>query len=327
MSRIGDFFRKWLYAVPFGIKGADDVIFGESVDDSANNIGVHQQVTDERVAKHLLKGEVTQPVKDLRYRTYKVAHEAEAYEYAGDGTANNVGHKGHGASGRYKFSQSNRLDYGTVGEGLKYLDDNSRHLFEFTYKSFVRFKLDRYITEADIDINDKEKKVVTILHFSRFPTPDDQTSKQFINELDKLVGADKRQIERSEILNEIDTMAFSTYYATDEENFVNYCFTGGAAFVSIDASDTEFLITFKWDAYLRVPFVYEDIYYSENMAKKYENREMRDTPITFAPYERKRYCEACGKEISVYDGDILEYEGIGALCQDCYRKLLESEEK
>ena len=87
MNTIKKWAYKILYALPFGMKAADEEIMGGNSSSSDEGQSVHQQVSDERVAKHLLKGEITQPVKELRYRTYKVDDEAKNYEYLGGGTA------------------------------------------------------------------------------------------------------------------------------------------------------------------------------------------------------------------------------------------------
>ena len=86
MSKIKKYFLNLWYGLPFGMKAADTEIMGnKSVDD--NGVTIQQEVSDQRVAKHLLKGEVTQEVEELRYRTYKVADESENYKYLGNGVA------------------------------------------------------------------------------------------------------------------------------------------------------------------------------------------------------------------------------------------------
>ena len=59
MKKIKGYMLNLLRALPFGLQGAEREIMG------SNNTGedgtvVTQEVSDERVAKHLLKGEVTQ---------------------------------------------------------------------------------------------------------------------------------------------------------------------------------------------------------------------------------------------------------------------------
>ena len=64
-----------------GMKKTEDDMLHQSGIDINVGSGVNQQVTDKSVAKALLRGELTQEVIDLRYRTYAVAREASHYNY------------------------------------------------------------------------------------------------------------------------------------------------------------------------------------------------------------------------------------------------------
>ena len=95
-----------LYSLPFGLKGADSEIFGTSKKTS-DGTTISQEVSDERVGKHLLKGEVTQPVEELRYRTYKVSNESKNYNVVGNGVAVKNEEKKKKSKTRIRFSQEN----------------------------------------------------------------------------------------------------------------------------------------------------------------------------------------------------------------------------
>ena len=41
--------------------------------------------------------------------------------------------------------------------------------------------------------------------------------------------------------------------------------------------------------------------------------------------ERKAYCSICGKEMSVYDADIMSADGNEAICQECLKKTLKNQ--
>jgi hypothetical protein len=107
MNKIKNFFKTLWYGLPFGLKGADTEIMGsKSLDGDGVTIG--QEVSDERVAKHLLKGEVTQEVEELRYRTYKVSEEADKYKYLGNGIAIKQEEKQvNNIKTKYRFTQEN----------------------------------------------------------------------------------------------------------------------------------------------------------------------------------------------------------------------------
>jgi hypothetical protein len=79
-------------------------------------------------------------------------------------------------------------------------------------------------------------------------------------------------------------------------------------------------MTYSWDEYVRLPLSLESKYYSASMAEKYKNKERKNTLVSMAESERKKYCSVCGKEISVYDADIQEADGHEPVCKECMRK-------
>ena len=79
-SKIGRFFSNIWNNLFWGLKNADEVITSQNADNSVG-INIQKEVHENRVSKALLKGEVTEEVKRLRYRTYKVDREAKSYKY------------------------------------------------------------------------------------------------------------------------------------------------------------------------------------------------------------------------------------------------------
>ncbi len=325
MNKIKNFFLKIYYSLPFGMKAADAEIMGGGTQDGSG-VEINQEVSDERVGHHLLKGEVTQAVEELRYRTYAVANKAENFKYLGNGVA--IAEKAERQPQNktaFKFTQENENICETVLETLKQVGSYGveRYRFEINYKSFVRFKIEKYATKVDVRINDKEGSIVTVLHFNREPNPYDAVSKPFINELSKLLFLKTPyEIERNEITSSIESLSFSTYKAKGEDNFVTYSFMGGSKFDGFEEKEHDFLLTFSWNQYIRVPLDLENKYYSKSMAEKYEKKERKDNPISVAKVERKRHCSVCGKEMSVYDGDIQEANGEKPICTECLKKAL-----
>ena len=63
-----------------GMKTADEqILHNDNIADDVNS-AIHKQQDDHRVAKHLLKGEITQEVKELVHRTIAVDRERQEYE-------------------------------------------------------------------------------------------------------------------------------------------------------------------------------------------------------------------------------------------------------
>lgn len=323
--------KKWAlnlwYGLPFGLKAADTEIFG-SKNIGTDGTSISQEVNDQRVGKHLLKGEVTQEVEELRYRTYKVSKESENYSYLGNGIAVKKEQKvENGEKTRYKFSQENESITQTVLETLNQVGKTGieKYRFEMDYSSFVRFKVEKFATMVDVFIDDTNGIIETTLHFNSEPNPYDATSMPFINEIKKVGNiTSEYEISRNEILSSIKNFAFTTYRAKNEEDFVNYCFINGAKFKEFKDNGHEFLLTFTWDEYIRMPLNLETKYYSKEMARKYENKEKKSTNDNRQEIERKAYCTLCGKEMSVYDADIMRANGEEPICKECLEKALKN---
>lgn len=315
-----------LCSLPFGLKGGNSEIFGSKTN-SENGTEISQEVSDERVGKHLLKGEVTQSVEELRYKTYKVANESENYKFIGDGNAVKKEKKKR-SKNKIKFTQENENICESVLQILNQVDNEDggveMYRLEFSYNSIPRFKLEKYATSVDVDINTNENKIYTTLHFNLNANPYIITSKQFINEILKIesIVGNNYAMSRNDIVSSFETLSFSTYKATNEDDFTNYSFMGNPTLISFNKNDYEAMLTFSWDSFVRLPLNLEAKYYSKTMDEKYINKERKDVNIPLVNVERKRFCSVCGKEMSTYDGDIQEASGHDVICSDCLKKAL-----
>ena len=329
MNKIKKFLLNIWYGLPFGVKAAGDEIMG-GLNAASNDTSVSQEVSDHRVGKHLLKGEITQEVEELRYRTYKVSNEAERYKYLGNGAAikedtptiksTEVGH--------IKFSQENGMICSSILEEFRHMNDygTERYKFEMMYSDVVRFKLEQFATSVDVEIDTRKgvSPVVidTTLHFEKQPNPYNPKSKPFINELSKLVGADSHEVSMSEIASSLLALSFTTYKANGENDFVNYSFTDKGVFKRITETEHEYLLTFSWEGYVRLPLDLEATYYSKEMDDKYKTNAKKEVSAEMVHAERKAYCYVCGREMSVYDADIMEANGEHPICKSCMEMAL-----
>jgi len=325
MNKIKKYLLNLWYGLPFGLKAAGDEIMGAG-DAEQSGSEITQQVSDKRVAKHLLKGEVTQEVEELRYRTYKVSDESENYDYIGNGIAIKGDKKQLDIERtKYKFYQENKMICSSVLEELSHVDEygDERYTFEMTYNDIVRFKLEQFTTGADVYIDTDKKIVKTTFHFEKQPNPYDAKSMPFINELKKLVGNSSEYfISKNEIASYLKTFSLSTYKANGERDFVNYSFIENAKFSNIEETENEYLLTYDWDTFIRLPLNLERKYYSKSMDDKYKNNERKEVAPGMINAERKAYCSVCGKEMSVYDADIQRADGNEPVCEECMKKVL-----
>ena len=331
MNKIKKYLLNLWYGLPFGFKAAGEEIMGGGDAEQAGS-EITQQVADKRVAKHLLKGEVTQEVEELRYRTYKVADESKNFEYLGNGTAikKENGYKA-AQKDKYRFSQENGLMVSTVLEELNRVNDYGveKYRIEIIYDSTVRFKLEQFATMIDVEIdvrkNTNPAVIETTLHFNKEPDPYNPKSMPFINELKKLLGNDSEYfISHNEIASSVNSISFVTYNATNEIDFTNYCFTDGAKYKSLTETEHEYLLTFEWGGYARIPINIEGKYYSKSMDEKYQNNERKEVAPEMVNVERKAYCSVCGREMSVYDADIQRADGREPVCKNCLEEALKN---
>ena len=340
MSKIKRWVYKILYALPFGMKAADEEIMGGNSSSSDEGQSIHQQVSDERVAKHLLKGEITQPVKELRYRTYKVDDEAKNYEYLGGGTAIKKEVKPVDSK-RIHFSQECKLVASDVLEELKRVGTygTETYTLQISYNNpLVKFKLEQFANQIDVDINEESKDIITTLHFSNIPDGYEKKSAPFINELKRLLKiykniqliSDKRMVDEvykhNEIASSMISLNFTTYKATNDESDLKVYSFVSPSFIKAEESNAEIRLTFMWETYdvndLKAKF------FDEKMAKKYETKEAKSTPIDISGGQvRVAHCEVCGKEINTYDADVTKYTYGKAMCKDCLQDYLLSELK
>ena len=333
MNKIKRYFLKLWYSLPFAMKGGNDEIFGTSIS-HGEGVSINQETNDKRVSKHLIKGEVTQEVEELRYRTYKVAEESEKMVYLGGGVAVKREEKPETRK-IHKFVQPN--DELTItmleamgkfeGEGDAVSDPTGivRHRLEFTYNTFLRFNLENFVEEVAVYMNEETGVAETTFIFSSRPDPYDMKSMPFINELKKMASLKTPyEIERNDFASGIDSLLFVTFKASGEDNMVTYAFSGGAKFKSYQEDKSCIKVTYTWETFARVKENLSDKYYSESMDAKYRKNEKRDSVYQIVDTERKRYCELCGKEISTVDGDILEATGNKVLCPDCFKEFLKA---
>jgi len=324
---MNSFFKKvkdFLYALPFGLKGADTEIMGSNISGDGNDTSINQQVNDNRVAKHLLKGEITKEVSELRYRTYKVARETDNYEYIGNGIATKKEEKE--KNDVIKFSQENKLICNDILTELNHVGSYGveKYTVNINYISPVRFKLQEFLTFVDVVI-EKGKDAITTLRFNDIRNPQAFKSKPFITELEKLeqlfINNDSYGLSRNDFAESILCMNFTTFKATDRQpDVVSYSFTS-PKLIDVKHEDGEYKLVYKWDSYNRIDLT--DKFYDEELEKKYVNKERKSFSPDATIEETKHKCSKCGKEIIAYkDGFIIDKDSGEPVCMDCYSKYL-----
>lgn len=277
MNKVVRFFKNLLYSLPFGLKGADTEIMGSGESDTVGT-ELNQQVNDKRVAKHLLKGEVTKEVEELRYRTYKVDRESKNYTYAGHGNAVKTEPK-EKTKGVLSFTQENKLICNDVLTELNRVEGYSveKHLITVEYKNPVRIKADEFIKYVDVYIKDGEKAKTT-LHFDDIRNPQSFLSKPFVTELEKLEDAfsknDAYALKRFDLVDSITSISFTTLNATNKTpDVVTYSFVT-PTLIDIKHDNGEFKLTYEWEVYGIVDLTSK--FFNAELEEKYQKKAKKD---------------------------------------------------
>lgn len=312
----------------FGMKVADDALLAPSQNDFGDAV-MQKEVADERVGEHLMKGEVTQAVEELRYRTYTVERESKNFTYIGDGKA--VKNKGVDINNRrrIRFSQNCGRLTNSVLEGMEAIDSQTNEInqyaLNFEYTDIPRFRLESFATAIDVDVTlgDYGAKKTT-LHFELQPDRYDVTSKPFTLALKKMDKENpdekKHELEASDWYGRLSALSFITYKASNlEPDYISYSFSDGEI-ANVRFTKLECEMEIRWKDVEIINLT--EKFYSQEMAKKYENNAPKFTKGV-CEMEETAKCADCGKEISKNEAGILQYEIGRPLCVDCYQKFLD----
>lgn len=318
---------KWikdkLNALMFGLKGADSVIMGKT-DPYSGGITIQKEVQDKRVSKHLLKGEVTQEVEELRWRNYAVAKESTRYKYIGEGKAMYSGPKENGDNGVVTLYQENKPNVETVLEGLQQIENKrliqDKYTLVITYSETPRFRIEPNVNSFKLTIKPTEKRIE--LYVDTLPNKNDVRSKPFLEELEKLYQYQGEYFnQRCEISSNVTGIAFVTEKANGEDDMISYILSQ-LSFEKVEKEATRYVISYTFDFHLRENLL--DKYYCKEMAEKYDKKLPKDMEFTVFDPKMAESCSDCGKHIPALDAFVIKEQFGRVLCQDCFEKRLKS---
>lgn len=285
--------KKIFYALPFGMKAADEILATSNVDVEEGS-AIHKQVEKKSVWQDLINGEMTQQVEELRYETFKAEEESNNWQYIGNGVAlkKNSDEK-QKKNKRKKFVQYNlHQEYGLM-ESLSMLENEknalkddwkTRKIFKATYKNpCVRFKLENYVDKVKVELSDKSYK--TYFYFI-----DDALNRELrplVNFIKK-TNAEIKKIEESgnenklkaykdknELYSELDSFGFTTINATnDVPNGIDYNFSG-SRLEKIEEVDGYVVLLYTWRKFDGNVLLSER-FKSKTGEEKFKNKEKRD---------------------------------------------------
>ena len=312
MKKIFNWLSTLWHGLFYGMKATDEIMVTGNTDTIPGS-AIIQEVNDHRVSKALLKGEVTQEVEELRYRTYKVDREAKQYEYI----APTLAFKRDKQDSKFvSYEKNGDLELITIQPNETIVEEIAKslgsvgtygqreeYLIKLKRKFFPRYRLEAYTKRLAVFKLD-ETHVILDFYVSKYPNDKDFKSKGFVREIEKI----KDEQMHSDVLD-IDNVSFTTSHAYKLNDLLQFEFNN-LEFKGVSEFDGHYVIKFEACIVKNGHDLIEQ-YNSVSMEKKYQNKEKKDIALDLfnIPQTKVYKCECCGKEI-VYDP--IEMEEVAA---------------
>lgn len=251
IKKIYNKIRSFFFYIFWGLKSADKIAFGTKEDSSNAGTVLEQQNEQNSVYKDLLKGEVTQEVKELRHEMYFSERKSHKYKYIGNGvvTKKNEIFDYPGKIDKtdgfpLQILQPNIEDTGTLSENLSEADYRIKDKKEFTIdieRDFIpRFRLEEFTNKLVVKrINENAVMLdfYTPIYKSQFNT----IHKLFLKELEKIYMGDVR----SDVID-FKQVEFISFRAFGTDDLKKYTYNN-IEFDNILIFDGHYVIKFTAD--------------------------------------------------------------------------------
>lgn len=278
------FFKMLMY----GLKGGEDVISSHSKGTTDGPIN-EQHDEEQSVYKDLLKGEVTQAVRELRHEMYYSERKANKYIYKGNGLVEE--RSIYEYNGNIDLSDGNKVlivqenieDSGMLSENIA--DDlKTKSKREFTIKierDFIpTFRLEEFATKLVVkDLGDGN--VLLDIYVSEYPKQFVRRHRPFVNEINKIYEGDVR----SSVID-FNTLGFMSFkaYGTDDYKMYKY---NNVEFADILRFDGSFVLRFTAHPLVNGFDTIEE-FYDKIAQEKSDKKELRENgQMDFADYADK----------------------------------------
>ena len=293
----------------YGMKGADEVISTSAVaSDTSISVGQHSN----RVSHALLRGELTQAVKELRHRTYKIDRESKNFEYFSPTLALRR-EKTDSKFVTYENKdnlpivviQPNDIYREGVNEGISHIGEsmNKKHNVIKVSRDdgfTPRYKLEDYTTRLVVR-RLEDANCVLDFYVSKYPDKMKFKSKGFIKEVESI----RDNGVRSDVLD-ITGVKFTTYKAYNAQDLFVFDFKI-TQFVQIDEFDGSYILRFNAEALVDGNDLLKTELFNKEMEEKYNRKEAKERePIDLLGGNsniREYVCERCGKRVTNNEAD------------------------
>ena len=308
-----------IHSLFYGMSNADQIVFQSSSIDN-NGISIIKEQTENRVSKDLLKGEVTQAVEELRYRTYLVDREAKNYEYYSPTLAKKRDIDDikdifveNSENLTIVTVQPNTPDMGTILDAIdryesgKGVQLKSSYTIKCNRKDLVpRFNIEEFTTLLVVKVIDESKKQYELdFYVPIYENPYDFRSRSFLSEIKKI---QENNIKTD--LFDIESIEFITSHAYNINDMIKFKFNN-IKFKNIVEFDGNYVVKLS-STLIDKPHDILDDYYSPTMDEKYKKKVKKDIvyDVNGGDVRKEYICEHCGK-IIVYDTEEINSAIIG----------------
>lgn len=319
MRKIKNKINSLITGLMVGMKNTENEVFTQIGGSTVADATINQEAHDSRVSKALLKGELTQEVKELRYRTYMVDREAKNYEYFSPTLAKKVNKD---YSKFVKFENEDNLKIITIQPNERkvenlyefekrmgdeyYLNDNTifieppkEYMIKATRDFIPRYKIEEFTTRLAVFELNGNKKVRLDFYVTKYPDKNVYTSKGFVREVENI----KDKGIKSDILD-IKSISFTTLHAYLLNDMLEFEFNK-LVFEKILEYDGHYIIRFNADI-VKNGKDEMDEFYNKEMAERYAHKEKKNLVLDLTDAFTEKYvCENCGKEI-YYDISMID---------------------
>ena len=270
-----------------GMRAADDVMTTSHQEIGAGGTVEEQKVESNSVLAQLLRGEVTQEVKDVRYEMYESVRQSKDFQVMGySGKAVKKNHmldktpmKIDREDGlKVILIQDNKIDF----DGQKTAVDNSetlrkvrveadaKHRFKASHEYPVRHKIETYARKVVVKLTDEENKYKLDFYLSEYPIENDPRAVYVTKELESLYKSGSRTSDLTDLI----TLTFTTDKAYGDDDWKVYDFTI-KQYIGIKKFDGNYVLSF----YASLPesgvFDVTDEYKDEVSVKKFKDKAPR----------------------------------------------------
>ena len=257
----------------YGLRAADKAAFSSDSSANGNKSNIEIQDEEQSVYKDLLRGEVTQEVRELRHEMYYSERESHKYKYVGNGIAvkkNDIFSdevKGLENSDGFKviLVQNNAEDTGGVRDALE-MGDHREYTLKIERNFIPRFRIEEFTHKLVVKAVD-DKHVMLDFYLTKYESQFNRRHRPFLNEVDRIYQGDKQ----SDVLD-FHGVHFVTFRAWGASDLVEYKFEN-VEFDNIVEFNGDYVLKFFADIVESSDML--DEFYDEVAAEKNANHERR----------------------------------------------------